>query len=47
MAGDIYEKMIVIFKNNTGIILNFSVLREGNEELLQMLQFAVKNKRVV
>lgn len=48
VADDIYEKITAISKNNnTGMILDFSVLREGDEKLLQMLQSAVKNKRVV
>lgn len=48
MADDIYEKITAISKNsNTGMILDFSVLREGDEKLLQMLQSAVKNKKVV
>lgn len=48
MADDIYEKITAISKkSNTGMILDFSVLREGDEKLLQMLQSAVKNKQVV
>ena len=48
MADDIYEKITAISKsNNTGLILDFSVLREGDEKLLQMLQSAVKNRQVV
>lgn len=48
MADDIYEKITAISKHsNTGMILEFSVLREGDEKLLQMLQSAVKNKVVV
>lgn len=48
VADDIYEKITVISKNrNTGMILDFSVLREGDEKLLQMLQSAVKSKQVV
>ncbi len=48
MADDIYEKITAISqKNNTGMILDFSVLREGDEKLLQKLQSAVKNKQVV
>ena len=48
MADDIYEKITAISKNNnTGMILDFSVLREGDETLLQILQSAVKNKQVV
>ena len=48
VADDIYEKITAISKkNNTGMILDFSVLREGDEKLLQMLQSAVKNKQVV
>lgn len=48
VADDIYEKIKAISKNsNTGMILDFSVLREGDENLLQMLQSAVKNKQVV
>ena len=48
LVEDIYEKITAISKNhNTGMILDFSVLREGDEKLLQMLQIAVKNKRVV
>lgn len=48
MADNIYEKITAISKNrNTGMILDFSVLREGDEKLLQMLQSAVKNKKVI
>lgn len=48
LAGEIYEKITAISKNsNTGMILDFSVLREGDEKLLQTLQSAVKNKQVV
>ena len=48
VADDVYEKIIAIYKNsNIGMILDFSVLREGNEKLLQILQFAVKNRQVV
>lgn len=48
VADDIYEKITAISKkSNTGMILDFSVLREGDEKLLQMLQSAVKNKQVV
>lgn len=48
VADDIYEKITAISKNkNTGMILDFSVLREGDVKLLQMLQSAVKNKQVV
>lgn len=48
MADHIYEKITAISKNsNTGMILDFSVLREGDEKLLQMLQSAVKNKQVI
>ncbi len=48
VADDIYEKITAISNNsNTGMILDFSVLREGDENLLQMLQSAVKNKQVV
>ena len=48
VADDIYEKITAISKNNnTGMILDFSVLREGDEKLLQTLQSAVKNKKVV
>jgi len=48
VADDIYEKIAAISKkSNTGMILDFSVLREGDEKLLQMLQSAVKNKQVV
>ena len=48
MASDIYEKITALSKsNNIGMILDFSVLREGDEKLLQMLQTAVKNKQVV
>lgn len=47
-ADDIYEKITAISKNNnTGGILDFSILREGDEKLHQMLQSAVKNKHVV
>ena len=48
VADDIYEKITAISKNsNTGMILDFSVLRDGDEKLLQTLQSAVKNKQVV
>jgi predicted DNA-binding transcriptional regulator YafY len=48
MADDIYEKITAISKkNNTGMILDFSVLRDGDEKLLQILQSAVKSKQVV
>lgn len=48
MADDIYEKITAISKNNyTGMILDFSVLREGDEKLLQTLQSVVKNKQVI
>lgn len=48
VADDIYEKITAISKNsNIGMILDFSVLREGDEKLLQTLQSAVKNKQVV
>jgi len=48
VADYIYEKITAISKNrNTGMILDFSVLREGDEKLLQMLQSAVMNKQVV
>lgn len=48
MADDIYEKIKAMSKNkNLGMILDFSVLREGDERLLQMLQSAIKNRRVV
>ena len=48
VADDIYEKITAISKNsNTGMILDFSVLREGDEKLFQTLQSAVKNKQVV
>lgn len=48
VADDIYEKITAISRNsNTGMILDFSVLREGDEKLLQILQSAVKNKKVV
>lgn len=48
MADHIYEKITAISKHrDTGMILDFSVLREGDEKLLQMLQSAVKNKQVV
>lgn len=43
---DIYEKITAISnRSNTGIILDFSVLREGDEKLLQTLQSAVINKQ--
>lgn len=48
VADDIYEKITAISRNsNTGMILDFSVLREGDEKLLQILQSAVENKKVV
>lgn len=48
VANDIYEKITAISnQNNTGLILDFSVLREGDEKLLQMLQSAVINRQSV
>ncbi len=48
VADDLYEKITAISKNHDiGMILDFSVLREGDEKLLQMLQSAVKNKQVI
>lgn len=48
VADGISEKITAISNNcNTGMILDFSVLREGDEKLLQMLQSVVKNKQVV
>lgn len=48
VIGDIYEKIAAISKNrNTGMILDFSVLREGDEKRLQILQSAVMNRKVV
>ncbi|MBQ9990626.1 MAG: YafY family transcriptional regulator [Lachnospiraceae bacterium] len=48
VADDIYEKITAISrKSNTGMILDFSALREGDDKLLLMLQSAVKNKQVI
>lgn len=44
-AAEILEKISTFSsQNNTGMILDFSALREGNEVLLQRLQSAVVNK---
>ena len=48
IAEDIYEKIYAISKpGNTGIILDFSALREGNGTVLQVLQEAVRNRQVL
>lgn len=48
IANHIYEKVTAISKHsNMGMILDFSVLREGDGKLLQKLQSAVKNKQAV
>ena len=48
MADNIYEKITAISKStNTGMILDFSMLREGDEKLLQLLQSAIKNQQAV
>lgn len=42
------EKMSHIFRqNDTGIILDFSVLREGEQDILQALQTAIAKKKIV
>ena len=44
----ISEKIASVCKDkNESILLDFSVLREGDEELLQMLQTAIRTKRPV
>lgn len=46
--GSIGKKITAISKStNTGMILDFSVLREGDEKLLQLLQSAIKNQQAV
>lgn len=48
VASDIYEKITAISnRSNTGMILDFSVLREGDEKLLQSLQSAVIKRQAV
>ena len=48
VANNIYEKITAIHnRSNTGMILDFSVLREGDEMLLQTLQSAVINQQTV
>lgn len=45
-ASGILEKISAISKNTElGMVLDFSVLREGDEKLLQLLQSAVANKQ--
>lgn len=47
-ANEILEKVSSLSKQDSmGMILDFSVLREGNEKLLQALQSAVANRRIV
>lgn len=47
-AKQVLDKISSVTKaNDNGIILDFSVLHEGDENKLQMLQSAVINKRVV
>lgn len=47
-ASEIFEKIAAISeRGDTGMILDFSVLREGDEKLLQMLQSAVVNRQAV
>lgn len=47
-AHRIYEKLSSMSdKNDMGLILDFSVLREGDEKLLQSLQSAVLNKNII
>jgi len=47
-ASDIFEKITAISNQaDTGMILDFSVLQEGGEELLQTLQSAVVNQKTV
>ena len=47
-AEEVLEKISAISKqNDTGMILDFSVLREGDENLLQRLQSAVGNRQVL
>lgn len=48
MASILFEKITAISnRGNTGMILDFSVLREGDEKLLQTLQSAVSGRRAV
>ena len=48
MDSSIFEKIKVVSGNsNTGLVLDFSVLREGDSLLLQSLQSAVLNQKVV
>lgn len=46
---EVYEKVLSLSdqKNESGIVLDFSVLKEGDEVLLKSLQTAVRNKHVV
>lgn len=48
-TNEIYEKVLALSgsNNHMGMVLDFSVLREGDEKLLQMLQTAVLNKKAV
>lgn len=47
-AKQVFEKIAQMSRSeNNGIILDFSVLREGEEGMLQLLQTAVRQKRVV
>lgn len=47
-AGEIFEKITAVSnQSDTGMILDFSVLREGDEKLLQTLQSAVINQQTV
>lgn len=47
-AGEVFEKMTAISDGgDMGMILDFSVLREGDEKLLQTLQSAVLNRKKV
>lgn len=46
--ADLYEKVITLTDaDSMGMLLDFSVLREGNEKLLQRLQSAIENKQTV
>lgn len=48
-TNEIYEKVLALSgrNNHMGMVLDFSVLREGDEKLLQMLQTAVLNRKAV
>lgn len=47
-AEEVLEKISAVsMQKNTGMILDFSALREGDEKLLQRLQTAVENKQTL